>query len=77
MNQLLAKAASSELESEDSGEEEGGVTMCLLLKDALLQVSHITGACCYPQQPQLIESNYRLDIDGQSTQQNTQKCFLY
>ena len=57
--QLLAKAAGAHEESEDSGEEEmeGDVTKYLLMKEALVQISHISDVCHHAQQPQLIENS--------------------
>ena len=51
--QLLA-----EVESEDSGEEveEEGVIKYMTVKEALVQVNHFISACCHAQQPELIKT---------------------
>ena len=77
-DQLLAKAAGAKVETEDSGEEEGGVTKYMAMKEALVQVNHIIEACSHAQQQELNETfsklqvqitDYRLLMAGQTTQQ--------
>ena len=82
---MLAKAAGEEVQSEDSGEDEGDVTKYVSMKEAPVQVIHIIAACFHAQQPQVTETsskhqaqvtNYRLLVSGQNTQHNIQVfCF--
>ncbi len=60
---MLAKAAGAEVESEESGDEEGelrGVINYMTMREAPVQVNHITDACCYAQQQEIIKTISKL-----------------
>ena len=78
---MLAKAASAEVESEDSGEEEGGEINYMTMREALVQVNHISDACYYAQQLEINKTcsklqaqltDYRLLMASQTMQQSIQ-----
>ena len=83
---MLAKAAGAEVESEDGGEEEeGGVINYMTMREALVQVNHISDACYYAQQLEINKTcsklqaqltDYRLLMASQTMQQSIQDLFM-